>query len=209
MGHIYRIGCLSQRNIFYGLSFIFGNYIFRKAWESFRCSEELLKYLEVNSVNKNKPQRKKSDALFLRYNRIINTDYSKIGEEEEEKEDNKEKENNDNKNISNNNEENNEENKEENKEEEEDEEDEDEYNVIIDEDYVNPIAIRDPLCIDAPDFLYFFAKLDPIRLFMVIYLRIIILDFPSYAFYFLINNYEVVFSWTYSQTMKKIQLFKM
>ncbi|OUM66788.1 hypothetical protein PIROE2DRAFT_5884 [Piromyces sp. E2] len=194
MGHIYRIGCLSQRYIFYGLSFIFGNYIFRKAWESFRNSEELFSFLEI-SLETEKNINQKGEE------RIKNLDYDIIGEEDDEedhekKDNNANEENGDDENkVSN--------NPEENQEEEEEEE------YVIDENYVDPIAIKDPLCTDAPEFLYFFAKLDPIRLFMVMYLRVVILDFPSYVFYFLINNYEVVFSWTYGQTLKKIQLFKM
>ncbi|ORX44650.1 hypothetical protein BCR36DRAFT_414886 [Piromyces finnis] len=187
MGHIYRIGCLSRRYIFYGLSYIFGNYIFRKAWESFHNSEELLMFLDVT-----KNKKKEINKPFLHKKHLKNIDYSNV---EEKKENNTESNDAINPTAT-------------EVIEKGEDADKNKLNIIIDDDYNNPLAIRDPLCTDAPNFLYFFAKLDPKKLFMVIYLRIIILDFPSYAFYFLINKYEAVFSWSYSQTSKKIQLFK-
>ncbi|ORX81823.1 hypothetical protein BCR32DRAFT_268046 [Anaeromyces robustus] len=187
IGHIYRIGCLSKRNILYGLSFIFGNYIFRKAWESFYNSKDLHIFLGTDTEENNNLQKKRKKIHFLNNStNEVNNMKNSNNIDTEMKEVSKELDNN----YSNNT-----------------EDDEDE--IIIDENFIDPIAIRDPLCIDPPEFLYFFAKLDPLRLFMVIYLRIIILDFPSYVFYFILNNFEVVFSWTYAQTMKKVQLFKL
>lgn len=196
MSHIYRIGCLSRKNIFYGLSFIFGNYIFRKAYDSFRNSDELLSFLEVYPENKKRQKIKKKSSLFLQ-NSAIRLKHMK--DEINESEIKNEERNN----I-------------------EDDSTKTDYNDInIEDEIVDNIdyknyffegcykPISDPLCLDEPEFLYFFAKLDPIRLFMIIYLRVIILDFPSYVFYFFLNNFEILFSWTYAQTMKKIQIFKL
>jgi len=205
MSHIYRIGCLSKKNIFYGLSFIFGNYIFRKAYDSFRKSDELLTFLEIYPENKQQ-KIKNENTLFLQNSAIrlkhmkdtINDSDIKMDEKNKEKEEFLTNENNFQYKIDNTKTKNNDFNIEINDSENE---------FYFDDYYEKPIS--DPLCVDEPEFLYFFAKLNPIRLFMIIYLRIIILDFPSYAFYFLLNNFEILFSWTYAQTMKKIQIFKL
>jgi hypothetical protein len=211
IGHIYRIGCFSKKNIFFGLSFIFGNYIFRKAWESFNNSDILLSFLESVQEKKN-PPKKRRDTITNKYysgfkfkNMMDNNiKENEILQKENDKNDNDHFHNDDNKNknnnINTNNKEVNANDNDENKKEE--------HKLIMDENYENSLAIKDPLCTDAAEFLYFFAKLDPIRLYLIIYLRVIILDFPSNVFYFFLNNFETIFSWTYAQTINKIQILK-